>query len=181
MIAGECGQCDELNNQCYLMDFAFQFDHIDDYPLRTSRPSKKLFIKTSDKEDFCIQHYQIRIILFPNTLSNWFKNRVSLQLSSLNGTNILAEVEHQVSDNELTSLLTISGSPQRFTKAKVVLPKGTKWNRNIKLIEINFMSNINYHIRKVLSSSLCSISQFTLTEENINSNEYNDGQFVECL
>jgi len=182
-IAGECGQCDELNSQCFFMGFPFQYENMGPLPLRQQWPGKRLFIATSSNEYYCLQHYQIlvRFELSTELAKEAKKNRwrVQLELIDDRGDRSNATVVNQLAPNVFSYLYLTERRPARIVSALMQVrnsadnsvvalreqqfkqqsiyhqPGATKPPIKVNTIEINFMSDINPQARRAISSRLC--------------------------
>lgn len=176
-VAGECGKCDEHNNQCFLMSFDFQYAELDEMPLRTSFPGKRLYISTGPSESYCKQHYQILVKFEPHPdMRNAAKRdkwRINLELLDDAGGQAAVQLSNQVAPNVFSALLLTDSRPVRFRVGRLqvrandgslvnvqksfgkeaITEKST--SHRVFTVEINFMSNINPLIRRSLSSQLC--------------------------
>lgn len=82
---GECGFCDQYNNQCFTMSFPFQYNHglsdeLGHMPLRTSFPGKRLYLTTSGNDPYCLFHDQVLVKLEPHPKLFEFAKKKKLAL-----------------------------------------------------------------------------------------------------
>lgn len=177
---GECGKCDEFNNQCYLMGFDYQYAELGQLPIRSSREQKRLFISTGSDEPFCLQHYQVLIKFEPSPeLSQQAKKQkwqIQTELFDPEGRLIDSiSVDNQMGPNVFSHLLLTEHPVTKIRSARlqvrshngklVQLQQGNLSNSyqlpfKVTNVEINFMSNINPAARKSLSSRLCPSAKF---------------------
>lgn len=166
---GQCGSCNNQNDQCFLMDLPYQFDLSDNkiklsYNISYLMKQKKLYINTGSMDDLCLQHFQI---LVKTKLVDEFNIGVKiglvyldLQLLTAAGESIKLIITNQMKPLIFSHLLLMnsdSGNP--FNEARVKLRPiiGLFLKQPIKVlnIEINYMSNIDPVERKRRSSTLC--------------------------
>lgn len=188
--AGECGKCDDQNSQCFYMGFDFQYSNNDDQQaslgLRTSFPGKRLYISTGATETYCMHHYQVLVKFEPHPdMRNAAKRdkwRITLELADDSGGLASVQLTNQVAPNVFSALLLTDARPARFKAARLQVKtsdgslvnvqkslgsKDLSSATNSKLtshrifaVEINFMSNVNPNIRRLLSSHLCPVAGF---------------------
>lgn len=184
--AGECGKCDDQNNQCFYMGFDFQYADHDDHQLtpklRSSFPGKRLYISTGATEIYCLHHYQVLVKFEPHPdMRNAAKRdkwRIMLELVDDSGGLANVNLANQAAPNVFSALLLTDLRPARFKAARLQVrasdgslvdvqrslgPKDSNSNgkttsHRVFAVEINFMSNINPEIRRALSSHLCPVT-----------------------
>lgn len=193
---GECGQCDQENQQCFFMGFHFQYKNQAPQPLRVSFPGKKFYIATGSKDDYCLQHYQILLKFELNQelkqSSKGFKFVVTLANDQGGQTN--ATVTHRLTPNIFSHLLLLNAELSRVVSARVesfdsfgspvpIRSANRRASRQVSEknylelleVELNFMSNISPEVRSKFSSRLCAAS--SLIDESEDRSEL---QLVEC-
>lgn len=205
-ISGECGRCNDSNSQCFFMGFPFQYttDQMDtSLVLRSSFPAKKLYIATSGKEPFCLNHYQIVVKLEPSPeLVNLIKrNRWRVHLELFNDQNECLNVTmtNQMAPNAFSYLFLTEHAPARVRFGFVQVRSHSDnsiapFNQlsrpssgpilRVNRIEINFMSNFNPNIRRMLSSVLCPTLANTLLQQVDPTRDPNRDHWIafdECL
>lgn len=153
---GECGRCDDDNEQCYLMSMYFQFRHPVNTSLNPPLNGKRLYISTGPTSPFCSNHYQI-LVDFSQAVEAGKIKAASLELVSDNEEPIRVTLTNRSAPRELSYLLLIEKPPVKFNAGKIKLqPQRTKsLNEGAITVRINFMSNIDPKVRHSLSSSLC--------------------------
>lgn len=181
---GECGKCDDGNNQCFLMGFEFQYGELGEHlsALRTSFPGKRFYIQTSSAELFCSNHYQILIKFEPNSeqlaIAKRNKWRIHVELITDQQERINVSITNQMSPTIFSYLLLAeSPRPIRIRAARLQMrasdgtlvdlqqplksgpptQKSPPASIRVLMIEVNFMSNINPQIRRSMSSRLCPV------------------------
>lgn len=182
-MSGECGFCDQANNQCFDMAFHYQYSnrggdsiaHVP--PLRHSSQAKRMYISTGQTGLFCLQHFQILVRFEPAPdLANLAKKqrwRLHLELiNDLNG-HLNFTITNQFEPNVFSHLLLGETQPRRFKSALLQVRQGDNtpvqmrekekaavsrpYSNLIRVhsIEVNFMSSIQPGERRALSSRLC--------------------------
>lgn len=204
---GECGKCDDLNSQCFLMGFNFQYADMDTIPLRTSFPGKRLYISTGSNELYCLNHFQVlvKFELSPEVSSLVSAQRVNkwrLELELLGDLQKRVElsITNQLAPHVYSYLLLTEAQPVRFKAARLqvlsmdgssLIPLGLSPNSAVKVnqIEVNFMSHVNANARRALSSRLCPVTGASLFDSsssssnsiNVDSSDNAWLQFDECF
>lgn len=157
--------------------------------LRTSFPGKKLYISTSEKEVYCLQHYQV-LIKFeptPEMAQQAKKQKWRLHLDVQNDLNqrMNFTAHNQMAPNVFSFLLLSDGRPARIRSAELqartsggaFVPlagvfnprqqqqqqKASKNNQQqvfqVFAIDVQFMSDFDPHVRRLMSSRLCPTEQ----------------------
>lgn len=181
---GECGFCDEHNNQCFFMGFPFQYGRTPNLPsiphLRTAFPGKKYYISTSGGESFCQQHYQILIKLEQTPhLKKEPDYKFELEFMNINAGKLgKVMVSNRMAPGLYSYLLLVDGPPVKMEAASLkalggpgLVPKlsapilelaGNEIDQvdedqslKIMQVEVNFMSHVSPIVRSELSSRLC--------------------------
>lgn len=178
-LAGECGQCDQDNGQCFLMSLHFQHERQERQPLRRASPGKRLYVATGPTEPFCLQHHQLLARFEPaaggadlGDEARRNKWRLLLELENERGERTNLTISHQMSANVFTHLLLTEPGPPppaRWRRARLQVRSGAD-NALVSLrprkgpqprpfrfgrLEVNFMSHVEARVRRALSTRLC--------------------------
>lgn len=158
---GECGHCDDDNQQCYLMSMYFQYTKPIETNLNPPLSGRRLYIMTGGDSPYCSNHYQILIKYheIPATIKS---AKLELFSDEIEDEIIRVTASNQNAPRELSHLLLLNKPPVQFKKAKVqlqsvFLSRLDSIGQNTFTVEINFMSNINPETRRSFSSKLCPI------------------------
>lgn len=167
---GECGKCDDSNNQCFLMGFDYQYAELGQIPIRTSKEAKRLYISTGANEPYCLQHYQVLVnfepILQQSKRQKW---RLQVELVDVEGRTVDSiSLSNQLNPNQFSHLLLTEQAAAKISSARLQvrnsdgkLVQAQQSSNSYRLpievisLEVNFMSNIEPNTRKRLSSRLC--------------------------
>lgn len=172
-MRGECANCDQHNNQCFLMGFEFQYLELPQQPLRSSFPGKRLYIATGANEPFCSHHYQLLLRLEPlgpqqlalmSAEKRNANNKWTFQLTLINDKleSLNVTIGNQMAPTVYSHLLLVEARPMRVVAAKLQVrsadnKSAASWPLPFRLsaLEVNFMSHIEPQVRRSLSSCLC--------------------------
>lgn len=177
-------------------------------PLRTSFPGKRLYIQTSGSEAYCLQHHQILIKFEPTPemaqLAKKQKWRLHLDVAFDHQQRANFTAHNQMAPNVFSYLLLSDGRPARIRSAELQvrtasgaqvplvgaataggpMMKGagakSVSSYQVFAIEVQFMSDIDPHVRRLMSSRLCPTEQgVNMIGDSSASSEWL--RFVECL
>lgn len=197
---GECGRCDHQSD-CFNIGFHFQYREMNPEPLRETKTPSRYYIRTGEKENFCLFHYQIILKLEQTPEIKRKDLKFSVDLFNDQGGQANVIVKHRASLNSFTYLLLINAQPTKIVGAQVraldeddksIPLSGSNGSSSISGqapiqvlgLEVNFMSNMNQNIRNAFSSRLCvgNINGLNIESSNLISGSANGKEInlAEC-